>query len=310
MIWHKIQGAGGTDGGITSFLGPRGVFAGGATDYKASFLTNAIDYVTIATTGNATSFGTMTSASFHRAGASNGSRGVMAAGSTASTTFISSIDYVTIATTGNASNFGNATAARNTRGISNVTRGVFASGYGGSDVNVIDYVTIATTGNASDFGDAYTYRSYTGTLASETRGVMAGGSASGGQLSNVIQYLTIDTTGNTVDFGDLTASTSDASGVSDLSRGVVFHTTKIDYITIATTGNASSFGNIYSGGSTASFGHGVSDGTRGVVCGGYTSDGLDMSNIIQYITIATLGNSTYFGDSTSKRYSATAFSGI
>ena len=33
------------------------------------------------------------------------------------------------------------------------TRGLFAGGSTGSEINNIDYVTIASTGNASDFGD-------------------------------------------------------------------------------------------------------------------------------------------------------------
>ena len=311
MLWHKIQGTKST-GGASSFLGSRGVFVGGGQDFKLQNISNSIEYITIATTGNASSFGTLPAGVVHSGGVSNGSRGVSASGQNSSTpSWTSSINYVTIATTGNASSFGNATAARATAGISNTTRGIFSHGYGTgqTNVNVIDYITIATTGNATDFGDAGVYTNYPGCAASETRGVLAGGSSNGGVQSNIIQYLTIDTTGNTSDFGDLTSVCARASGLSDLSRGVFFYFKKIDYVTIATTGNASSFGNIYTGGAHDLTSEGVSDGTRGVIAGGWNDNSSALSSIIQYITIATTSNTTYFGDLSGVRSSAAGFSG-
>jgi hypothetical protein len=53
----------------------RGVFGGGGEDAGTS---NVMDYITIATTGNATDFGDLTVAVMRLAGVSNGSRGVFA----------------------------------------------------------------------------------------------------------------------------------------------------------------------------------------------------------------------------------------
>ena len=114
---------------------------------------NVIQYVTIASTGNATDFGDMT------ATRSNGNHGVVCSstrglymggvltGSTSNT-----IDYITIASTGNSTDFGDLTIAKdNNGGGCNATRGISAGG--DNRTNVMEYVTIATTGNATDFGD-------------------------------------------------------------------------------------------------------------------------------------------------------------
>ena len=65
-----------------------------------------MDYVTIASTGNATDFGDATIAVKGRAGASNGTRGVFAGGYPVSGNNSNVMDYITIANTGNASDFG------------------------------------------------------------------------------------------------------------------------------------------------------------------------------------------------------------
>ena len=71
---------------------------------------NVIDYITIASTGNATDFGdTITTVSNSSGGASNKTRGVflVALISPAST---NAMQFVTIATTGNSVDFGDKTA--------------------------------------------------------------------------------------------------------------------------------------------------------------------------------------------------------
>ncbi len=83
-------------------LGERGVFGGGGGK------TSLIDYVTIATTGDAINFGDLTLKRYGLAACSNGERGVFGGGEPST----SLIDYVTIATTGNATTFGNLTVAR------------------------------------------------------------------------------------------------------------------------------------------------------------------------------------------------------
>jgi len=79
----------------------RGLFAGGFAGPAAS---NVIDYVTIATLGNATDFGNLTVARTLAGGASNNTRAAFSGGSTPS--YSNVIDYVTIGSTGNATDFG------------------------------------------------------------------------------------------------------------------------------------------------------------------------------------------------------------
>lgn len=272
----------------------RGLFGGGGSSAQA----NAITYISIATTGNATAFGDLTVGRFYLGSCASSTRGVWAGGQSYSVGNENIIDYVTIATTGNAVDFGDLTVARQrVSGLSSSTRGVFA---GGQDRNVIDYITIASTGNATDFGDMpvdYQW-SAPGTCASPTRGIIAGGyvqNFAGTINSNVntINYVTIATTGNATYFGDLTITMAYLGGCSSSTRGVFAGqagSTVISYVTIATLGNAVSFGSLTA---AASFGVAAcSSQTRGVFAGGSSTN----TNVIQYVTIATTGNATYFGD--------------
>jgi hypothetical protein len=130
---------------------------------------------------------------------------------------------------------------------------------------------------------------------------------------NIIDYITIASAGNATDFGDMTAANNDAAGCSSETRGLAMggnasgYTATIDYITIATTGNASDFGDLtvargYSGG------YASGDGARGVADAG-TTNGSTNSDVIDYLTIASLGNATDFGNSTLARRNGAGFSG-
>ena len=88
---------------VTLGAGGSGTFGGGATPTRL----NTIDYVTIATTSNATNFGDLTTLRTYHAGFSNSTRAISGGGNDGSSN-INTIDYVTIATTGNASDFGDA----------------------------------------------------------------------------------------------------------------------------------------------------------------------------------------------------------
>jgi hypothetical protein len=68
-------------------------------------VSNVIDYVTIATTGNAIDFGDLTQARMEFAACSSSTRGVFGGGErTGGNSNV--MDYVTIGTTGNATDFG------------------------------------------------------------------------------------------------------------------------------------------------------------------------------------------------------------
>ena len=135
----------------------RSVFASGYQQPDTGTKTNVIDFVTIATAGNAQDFGDLTSQRWGTSACADSTRGVFSGGLTPSDLDI--IDFITIATTGNATDFGDL-IAQGGRGssTSNSIRGVNFHGIG-SYVNTIGFVIIQTTGNEVDFGDN-TYKSH------------------------------------------------------------------------------------------------------------------------------------------------------
>ena len=224
----------------------RAIWSGGGNT-GGSNTANTIDFVTIATTSNATDFGDATVAALARASLSNSTRGLSACGYVAPAN-INTIDFVNVATTGNATDFGDATVAR--RGVARMgssTRGIFAGGMTPSASDVMDFVTIATTGNATDFGNLVVAgRHDSGGCSSGTRGVIAGGNTPSGDV-NTIQFVTIASAGDASDFGDLQQTMEACGSLDNTIRGVFSGSytpslNTMNFITIATTGNALDFG--------------------------------------------------------------------
>ena len=113
--------------GTLPYAGGRGVFAGG---YSGSNI-NTIDYITIATTGNATDYGDL-SVNRRMGGCSANMTRVVYAGGYSST-YDDTIDYMTIRTGGTATDFGATMPDTKTGGVigaGNDTRGLFAGGEG------------------------------------------------------------------------------------------------------------------------------------------------------------------------------------
>ena len=231
-------------------------------------------------------------------------RGLFGGGRTPS--YNDTIDYITISTTGNAQDFGNLTQARGySASSSSRTRGVFNGGGVPGAVNTQDYITISSTGDALDFGELQTARYGQGNSSSSIRGVFGGGNPG---PSSVIEFITIATTGSTQDFGDLTEARVYIGGCSSSTRGVFGGgspspgSNTIDYITISSTGNAINFGDLTQEGGGVT---GCSSPTRGLFAGRISgNDPYTYHNIIDYITIAALGNATDFGDLTVGAYYA------
>ena len=196
----------------------RGILAGGGGDAPLA-PDNVIQFVTIATTGNASDFGDV-STSISRASATGSStRMLIAGGSTP--TVVNTIQFVTIATTGNPTDFGDLSAARMAMGrASNGVRGVFAGGYTPSLVNIIEFVTISTTGNTTDFGDFSTAKSSMGSANNSIIGIFQGGATP--SRSTTIQSITIATTGDAVEYGDcnITDPLFGREGCSDSHGGL------------------------------------------------------------------------------------------
>jgi hypothetical protein len=225
------------------------------------------------------------------------------------------IEYFNVNTTGNTIDFGNLSSSRKgNAACASRTRAISAGGEisGSGNTNQIEFVTIASTGDAQDFGDLNPDNTKTAMLtglSNSTRGVFTGGYGSPGPFghSNIITHITIASTGNGVDFGDLNYSQTNAASFASSTRGVVgggqspgFVNT-IGFITISTQGNGADFGDLTEAKRTVV---GGSNAVRGLFAGGQTSNpnvDANGTDVIEYITIATLGNATDFGNLSGKR---------
>jgi hypothetical protein len=154
-------GGGGAFGCAGVSNSTRGVFAVCART-PTNVETNAIEYLTISTTGDSQDFGDLVYTSNGALSASNSTRGIFAGSRSPSAN--NDINFITIATTGNAQDFGDLTVARggSNGNIASPTRAVFC---GGDDNDVIDYVEIASTGNAVDFGNLVAPRTLSATCS-------------------------------------------------------------------------------------------------------------------------------------------------
>ena len=272
----------------------RGIIAGGCTP-----LTSSIDSFNIQSQGNSVKFGNLQSGSiFGNQMCSSSIRGISGGG--AQPTIRNFLDFITIANESDSTDFGDLTSSRRDIGaLSNQTRGMWTGGTPGSSPNTthtIDFVTIATAVNATDFGNLTASMKEVQSTSSPTRGIMGGGNTVPATI-NTIQFITIASTGNASDFGDLTRTASSLGAVSSGTRGVFANggSNTIDFITIASAGNASDFGDytLLRAQCTAT----MSNSLRGVFAGGYqTSPNYTDTYTVDFITIATTGNATDFGD--------------
>ena len=295
--------------------GTRGFSFGGYANAPVSAYGD-IDYFNMETTGNLLDFGDLGPAGGRAAANSSRTRSVIY---WANAPEKNQMEYITVSSTGNAIDFGNASSQSNAQGgFANSTRACYGGGSannpdgssGGGPYarsNHIDYITIARTGNAEDFGDLTEANSNHHGAASQTRGLMVGGSTTPAASArhNRIDYVTISTQGNAGDFGDLTANASHCAAASNSVRAIrasaideTPSTTPVnvmDYWQIATLGNAIDFGDMI----TNAYSRAVSASpTRLVMCGGGTPGSPYNVNNCEYVQIATTGNSVDFGDTT------------
>ena len=296
----------------TTWGGTRGFIIGGN---RNSSRTTNIEYLNIASPGNASNFGNLITATESHTSGGNKTRGIhnqgTISGQSYPTGWAVGLEYHTCATLGNASSFGNrANRTSVSYCVADGTKVIWAGGQGGTASgsynngnNFIDYVTADTTGNSIDFGDMTQAKHSGGSTNDDTRGVFISGLALSA-FTNVIDYITMATPGNAIDFGDLhngDGSYAPSTGVvSNNTIGVIaggmFDTsyTNIDNITkitIQTPGNSTDFGDLVSVKERQAA---ASDGITGIFANGYTNS----DNSIMKITIATPGNATDFGDTT------------
>ena len=278
-----------------------------------------MDFVTIASQGNAANFGDFSGTTQRSTGVGgNATRGVFTEG----TVDINGMEYITPSSTGNTITFGDMTVSGSFRsGVTSPTRVCFGEGFQPAVSNVIDFIEIATTGNAVDFGDLTSARRAGSGLSSSTRGVFAGG-ITPGALSG-LEFITIASQGNAIDYGDLVSSNNkECDSTSNSVRGIVAGGSPaqnvIQQFNIATGGNTTDFGdltsNINSGALNSGSHGGLNEGYEGtrirpISTGGGSGQralfggGEPVSNI-NSIEINSDSNGTDFGDLSSARYDA------
>jgi len=290
---------------VDSTPGARGIFIGGLNNTPSpNTLRTEIDYINLASTGDAIDFGDITAGRL--GGACSSRTRAIKMGGLESPGIVQDIDFITIASTGNATAFGNlGTGVRSTSSVANATRGVVGGGV--PTTSTMQYVTIASTGNSQTFGTLTSSRSQTMGAASPTRGFFAGGETPG--RVNTIDFITIATLGDAQDFGDLSDIRSGMNAVSNATRLVfgcgednsVVGLNILEYITMATLGNATNFGDLTRahrlGGTAAS-------STRGVFAGGGndTPAPNTVYDTMDYINIVTEGNAVDFGNLSTARW--------
>jgi hypothetical protein len=232
-----------------------------------------IEYVTMASTGDAIDFGAdLTGSKYGGGSLSNGTRGIFMGGHPGSEG-TDVIDYITIQSTGVAAqDFGNLTQSSQypAATMCSPTRGVYAGGRSHPNYyNNIEFITMSTQGNSADFGDLPYARAHgtQGVTSNSVRGIIAGG-YDGSAYRNYIEYITIPTLGDALDFGDLLSVRGASMGVSSSTRCVVMggaapqYTNVIQYVQIMTTGNAVDFGDMHT--QVTAWGAGASNGHGGL----------------------------------------------
>ena len=205
----------GQDSSASSANNTRGIFGNG-TSYDKK-----IQFITLATTGDTTEFGTLSSGRYMGGGAGGASQtrgfffGGLVSGQPAGDNII---ETVTFATLGDSTDFGDLTVGRRSiAAVTNATRAVMCSGDTPA-TNTMDFITMASEGNATDFGDITRQPDGYGAGGStQTRGVISGCDTS---PKNSIDFITFSTTGNATDFGDTTYDSYLNGACSDSHGGL------------------------------------------------------------------------------------------
>ena len=275
--------------------GTRALFHGGATP---SYV-NTIDYVTIASTGDAADFGDMSHVRVYPGHGGNGNftRSFMIGGEGPAPAVRDTMDYVNPVSTGDAADFGDLIAIRSAPAcVNNKTRLLICGGSDGpASLNTIQTIAMATTGNAVDYADLLHIGNYAEGLCSGITGYLAGGLAAG-EFVNVIQVGDLASLSTWVDFGDLTQTSRNMGSADSHTKGVNFGgntpsaSAVIDIFNMGSKGNAVDFGDCITVKNETS---GASNTVRGLAGGG-TVPGV--SATIDYFTIATAGDAADFGD--------------
>ena len=196
------------------------------------------------------------------------------------------------------------------------SRAFRVAGDSASNGTIIEIHNITTGGQGYDSG--FDLSQGTGQMAcagSRTRAIVAGGFTLNPNFGakQFIQYFEMAALSNSIDFGDLTYNKAGRNaGHSNNTRMVVTGSVDIqnvniiDLITISSTGDAVDFGDTL--GTYELLGMAGSR-TRAVFGGGSSpTSPYPTLNSLEYVTIASTGNSVDFGDLTVARYAVGALS--
>ena len=278
----------------------RGICMAGRTPSE----TDVIEFVTIASAGNATDFGDLQSTKYNMGTASNGTRAFSLGGYDNYPSQSNVIDYMVINSAGQSSDFGNLVSGKgSTTGASNRTRAL-ALGAGDSSVGhsaTIDFIEMASLGNALDFGDLTQARGQNASVNNSTTALAGGGIIATNNVQNTIDKAIISTTGNATDFGDLSTAVTYTAGCSNSSRGLFgggntgpADIKTIELVTINTEGNSVEFGDLTANANRHSS---TSNSKRGLFFNPTTGN----NDNIDQLEISSAGNTTDFGDMTVAR---------
>jgi hypothetical protein len=231
--------------------------------------TTQMDYLTIATLGNTSTFGDLPDTQFGAAGTSNGTIALLTGGKIGNAGSYQPNDHsqevykFTIATPGNAVDSLHELIANNGRrlhgAVGNDTISISVGGryYDGStaqSTNNMEYLSYNTTGSATTFGTMNHNPMWVQASGNKTRGIINGGIAQHTSVRGEYEYITMATPGNSVDFGDMDLSVNKHSSTSNETRVVSTggshsssYLNNIQYVTIDTPGNGTDFGDLIDG---------------------------------------------------------------
>jgi len=229
-----------------------GIAGGRKYNSDSAAIANNIEFITIATGGDASDFGDLSAVKENLAASSNGTRAVFSAGSTP--TVLNVMEFITIASAGDVTDFGDMSREHQWHAAcSGTTRGILSGGkVQGSAANHTEYITIGSAGNATDFGDLSAAAFLSAANNSSVRAcIQHGQESTSSNKVDIIDYFTIASTGDATDFGNLTVARTQMCSTGNATRGITIAGTAvdptglcniIDYITFGSTGNATDFG--------------------------------------------------------------------
>ena len=185
------------------------------------------------------------------------------------------------------------------------TRGFNLGGYQPDYTDTIEYLTISTLGNSEDFGNLSNSRHLLAAGGNKTRALASAGA--GPSHGNIIDSITVTSLGDATDFGDTLVPRYGHGAVNNQTRMVHMagywpggSRNDMDYNTISSTGNSVDFGNAVQPAYAPSD---CNSSTRGILVGGnHPTPGTNHINVLQYITMSTLGDSLDFGDTSVVQY--------